>query len=69
MTHTEAARRDECPLCGQKTFTCAMCGGTFSQAWSDDEAKAELDATFSVQAKHCDVVCDDCYRSLMETTA
>ena len=46
-------------------FTCALCGGTFGNAWSDAEAAAELAESFpGFDTDECDVVCDDCYRRL-----
>lgn len=44
-------------------FTCAMCGGTFEKAWTDEECKAEALEIFGHAAEDCDsnVVCDDCW--------
>jgi hypothetical protein len=37
----------------EDTFTCSVCGGTFEKAWTDEEAKAELDNTFAVPVSEC----------------
>ncbi len=50
-----------------RTFTCAGCRGTFDQIWSDEEARAEELATFGVPHRADDVVvCDDCYKELLQ---
>ncbi|MGI4876668.1 MAG: hypothetical protein ACRYG4_04210 [Janthinobacterium lividum] len=46
---------------GAKSYTCAKCGGTFDKGWSDEEAAAELAASFAVPLADCDLVCDPCY--------
>src|SRR5689334_18007949 len=44
-------------------FTCGACGGTFTKAWSDEEARAEANAIgFRDQSA---VVCDPCYVEMM----
>lgn len=52
------------------TFTCAACGGTFPKAWSEAEAEAEAVAVWGVEdamtADGMAIVCDDCYRELLE---
>lgn len=48
---------------GPATFTCTMCGRTYSKAWSDAEALAESKALFGDVP--CAVVCDDCYRGVV----
>jgi hypothetical protein len=45
-------------------YKCAACGGVFEKGWSDEEALAELDATFGVPVEDCALVCDDCYREM-----
>jgi PHP family Zn ribbon phosphoesterase len=46
-------------------YKCATCGGVFEKGWSDDEAVAELDATFVVvPVEDCVLVFDDCYRKM-----
>lgn len=51
-------------------FTCARCGGRFVAARSDDDAKREAHETFGDDARGpLEVVCDDCYRVLMEWLA
>jgi len=50
-------------------YTCAMCGGTFEKAWSDDEARAEFAEEFpEASGDDAEVVCDDCYRQMMGFT-
>ena len=49
------------------TFTCASCHQTFEKAWTDEEAAEELEDTFgNFEPSDCDVVCDDCYREMMD---
>jgi len=48
----------------KEQYTCAMCEQTFSKGWSDEEAKSELDETFSISVEECVIVCDDCYKKL-----
>lgn len=44
-------------------FQCAVCGGIFEKAWSEEEAEAELKNDFPGFVKEeCDTVCDDCYK-------
>lgn len=45
-------------------FTCAACGGTFDQGWSEEEAEAELANTFALPKEECVLVCDDCYKAM-----
>ena len=56
-----------------RTFKCAACGETFEYGWSDEDAKEELatnnandafGAGRAVGASECDLVCDDCYKSM-----
>jgi hypothetical protein len=43
-----------------------MCRETFDKGWSDEEASAELDANFpDFDTSDCDLVCDDCYKSMV----
>lgn len=51
-----------------KTYTCADCGGTFTEGWSDEEAQAEAVKNFGVRgdAPGMAKVCDGCYREIME---
>lgn len=50
-----------------KTYTCADCGGTFEEGWSDEEAQAETVANFGVRGDSSGMVkvCDDCYKAIM----
>jgi hypothetical protein len=56
-------------------YTCAHCGGRFEKTISDEEALAEARATWKpggdgdVDANDTAVICDDCYRLLMEWAA
>jgi DNA-directed RNA polymerase subunit RPC12/RpoP len=51
------------------TYTCAACGKTFRKAWSDEEALAELEATFGdLPGVPLEMVCDTCYHELMGGT-
>ena len=45
------------------TFTCDVCHGTFTKAWSDAEAAAEHTEVFGTPPEPDDpTLCDDCYR-------
>lgn len=51
------------------TFTCAVCGGTFPKAWTDEEALAEYEATMPNAAARGDavvLVCGVCYTPVVE---
>lgn len=49
-------------------FKCAICGGTYSRIWTDEEAMEECQSYFGdVQQKDCFIVCDDCYQVIHPT--
>ena len=55
-----------------ETYTCAWCGGVFEKndGWTDADAKAEALANgFTGADGPMDVVCDVCYRRLLERPA
>ena len=42
-----------------------MCGNTFEEDWTEEEAVAELQENFGdIPLAQCDVVCDDCYNKI-----
>lgn len=47
-------------------YRCAMCGGVFKKAWTDEEAKAEQEANGwgALAPEDSAVVCDNCYRQM-----
>ncbi len=46
---------------------CAICRIRFASAWTDEEAKEELNKKFGeTSLEDCEVVCDECYKKLME---
>lgn len=48
-------------------FTCAACGETFDKELSDEEAEAQLEDEFpGFTPDDCDIVCDDCFKKIME---
>jgi hypothetical protein len=47
-------------------YTCDVCHQTFKYAWSDEEAKKELEQNFGVSVEECGLVCDDCYKKMCE---
>ena len=51
-----------------KTFKCAMCKKRFPFIESEnEEAIKELKTTFgSIPVDECEIVCDDCYKKVME---
>jgi Fe2+ or Zn2+ uptake regulation protein len=49
------------------TFTCEECGGTFPREWSDEKAREEAKANgFDPDGVDIAIVCDDCYKKLMD---
>jgi DNA-directed RNA polymerase subunit RPC12/RpoP len=52
-----------------KTYTCAACGQTFNNGWTDADAEREAKQVFGVSgARHRSdmaVVCDDCYKAMI----
>jgi len=48
-----------------KTFTCARCKGTFTNAWSEEEARAEQARDYP-EATDTIVLCDECYAEFKE---
>ena len=53
-----------------RTFTCAVCGGTFYAGQTEEEARAELERRFpGTDVSHCAVVCDECDKDLRERSA
>lgn len=51
------------------TFTCDHCRGVYTRGWSDEEARAEYEATMPEAVKRGDeeaTVCDDCYQAILE---
>lgn len=48
-------------------FQCARCGGVFEQAWTREEALAELEENFpGLSPERCAVICDGCYEEFQE---
>jgi DNA-directed RNA polymerase subunit RPC12/RpoP len=48
------------------SYRCVVCGEEFVSAWTDEEAREELDKKFpGVPIEECELVCDDCYQKLM----
>ena len=48
-------------------FTCALCGETFQQAWSHEDAKAEFAEAFpDDQDEATEILCDDCYKEALD---
>lgn len=46
-------------------YTCTECGGVFTSDWTDKEAKQEAASLFGQWTTKMDLVCDDCYKSLL----
>lgn len=52
---------------GPNEYECAMCGGVFEKAWSEEEARAEYVNNFGTTVAESDdgvIVCDDCYKEI-----
>jgi len=50
----------------ENEYKCASCGEIFEKDWSDEEALEERNEVFgNVPDSECDLVCDDCYRKIM----
>jgi len=48
-------------------YKCAMCGETYEEDWTEEEAIEELNNNFpGFDKADCEVVCDDCYKEFME---
>ena len=48
------------------TYTCAVCGGTFTSARPDDEAKAEARTLFpEMHGQPHAEICDTCFKAFM----
>jgi hypothetical protein len=49
-------------------FTCEHCGRTYEKAWSDEEARAEMDVLFRMLSGRVpeSVLCDECHADLLE---
>jgi len=47
-----------------RTYTCAACGGTFLDGWTEAKAREEARREFGdvYYSQTMEVVCDDCYR-------
>ena len=59
------AERAEAP----EIYTCCHCGVVFETAWSEEDARAELEQRFpGVAVEDCHVVCDGC-DALMQQAA
>ena len=49
-------------------YTCAACGNTYEEGWSDEEARAEYEDVFPGRdIDDADVVCDTCYQEIVRT--
>ncbi len=48
-------------------YLCAACGGIFEKGQTEEEALKEKEANGwgAVPMEDCDVVCDDCYKKIM----
>lgn len=49
----------------KEEFICDNCKGTFIKAWSEEEALKEAKEN-GFDANTCVMVCDDCYKKIME---
>ena len=55
---------------GPNEYLCECCGGIFKKGWSDEEAQSEAKENFGdLPPEEAGVVCDDCYKKLMEWAA
>jgi DNA-directed RNA polymerase subunit RPC12/RpoP len=52
-----------------ESYTCENCGGTFTKAWSDEEAMAETRSLFPPQditePEDIGIVCDSCFHEIV----
>lgn len=61
---SKAQAGTEPQIIGPKQYRCEMCGGVFRHGWSDEDALAELAATFpGFEREDCALVCDDCFKA------
>lgn len=50
---------------GTGEFTCEACGDTYTQIWTDDDARAEANAVFRPEELvDAAVVCDACFTEM-----
>jgi hypothetical protein len=57
---------DQFPAIGANEYMCDACGGVFEKCVSDDEAVAEANELFPVEAQSGQafgIVCDDCFQT------
>ena len=50
-------------------YECGNCYGTFTKAWSDEEAVAEYEENFPLESQtnpELMLVCDDCYKAMID---
>ncbi len=48
-----------------RKFTCAVCGGNFTSAWTHEEAVAEKEQLWGdIPLDQCSSVCDDCHNKI-----
>lgn len=56
---------DDATKLGPNQYQCEACGGIFNKGWSDEEAAAELSATFpGFTPDESGIVCDGCYKAM-----
>lgn len=52
------------------TFRCEACDETFTEGWTDDEARAEAEAAFTAdELEDAAIVCHDCWLAMREQMA
>jgi DNA-directed RNA polymerase subunit RPC12/RpoP len=50
----------------ENEYKCAGCGEVFEKGWSDEEAENELKDNFGdISKNECSLVCDDCYKKII----
>lgn len=45
-------------------YECAVCRGTFTKTWSDEEAMAEMHDLWAETSGPVDIVCDGCFQKV-----
>jgi hypothetical protein len=51
-----------------QTYICELCGGSFLKGWSDKDAEQEAKNNFGLPQDSMAIVCDDCFKKIMEGT-
>lgn len=62
--------KENCRVVGKgEKFTCVICGGIFTNAWTEEEAIAEKDSLWGdTPIEECSTACDKCFNEIVRET-